>query len=153
VLTSGIRIKGELSGKSELLIDGELEGKIRLMESTVTVGASGRVKSDISAREIAVRGKVDGTLRGRERVILGNSSHVRGDLEAPRVMIEDGAVFKGKVEMGRAEEPRQASREIPRKALQPSPSVAPAGPVTPASAPANDAEPEVVVSPGVRTTP
>ncbi len=100
VLTRGICIKGELTGKADLLIDGEVEGSIRLGESRLTVGQSGHIQADIEASEIVVQGRVEGDLRGRERVSLGSSCQVVGDLEAPRIAIEDGARFNGRVEMG-----------------------------------------------------
>ncbi|HKF53109.1 MAG TPA: polymer-forming cytoskeletal protein [Candidatus Acidoferrales bacterium] len=107
VLTRGICIKGELTGKANLIIDGDLQGSIRLNESRLTVGQSGSIHADIEAREIFVYGRVDGDLRGRERVVLANSCHVEGDLEAPRVAIEDGARFNGRVEMGPAADARE----------------------------------------------
>lgn len=107
LLTRGICIKGELSGKADLLIDGEVQGSIRLGESRVTVGQAGHVRADIEAAEIVVRGRVEGDLRGRERVMLGDSCHVAGDLEAPRIAIEDGARFKGRVEMGPVADARE----------------------------------------------
>jgi len=107
VLTRGICIKGELTGKADLIIDGDLQGSIRLNESRLTVGQSGSIQADIEAREIFVYGRVDGDLRGRERVVLANSCRVEGDLEAPRVAIEDGARFNGRVEMGPAADARE----------------------------------------------
>jgi cytoskeletal protein CcmA (bactofilin family) len=107
VLTRGICIKGELSGKADLLIDGDVQGSIRLGESRLTVGQAGHIKADIEAAEIVVRGQVDGDLRGRERIVLGDSCRVAGDLEAPRIAIEDGARFKGRVEMGPAADARE----------------------------------------------
>lgn len=107
VLTRGIRIKGELTGKADLIIDGDLQGSIRLNESRLTIGQSGSIHADIEALEIFVHGRVDGDLRGRERVVLANTCHVEGDLEAPRVAIEDGARFNGRVEMGPAADARE----------------------------------------------
>ncbi|MGH9864094.1 MAG: bactofilin family protein [Candidatus Acidiferrales bacterium] len=107
ILTHGIRIRGELTGKADLFIDGDVEGSIRLGDSRLTIGPSGHVKADIEAREIYIRGNVQGNLRGRERITLGNSSHVKGDLESPRVAIEDGAQFKGRVEMGPVADARE----------------------------------------------
>lgn len=107
VLTRGICIKGELTGKADLIIDGDLQGSIRLNESRLTIGQSGSIHADIEALEIFVHGRVDGNLRGRERVVLANSCHVEGDLEAPRVAIEDGARFNGRVEMGPAADARE----------------------------------------------
>lgn len=107
VLTRGIRIKGELTGKADLVIDGEVDGSIRLNESRLTVGQAGHIRANIEAAEIFVKGQVEGNLRGRERVMLGNSCHVTGDLEAPRVAIEDGAKFNGRVEMGPSADARE----------------------------------------------
>jgi cytoskeletal protein CcmA (bactofilin family) len=107
VLTRGICIKGELTGKADLVIDGDVEGSIRLGESRLTVGQAGHVQADIEASEIVVHGQVEGDLRGRERVVLGSSCHVLGDLEAPRVAIEDGARFNGRVEMGPVADARE----------------------------------------------
>lgn len=107
ILTRGICIKGELTGKADLIIDGELHGSIRLNESRLTIGQSGSIHADIEAREIFVHGQVEGDLRGRDRVVLANSCCVKGDLEAPRVAIEDGARFNGRVEMGPAADARE----------------------------------------------
>lgn len=117
VLTRGIRIKGELTGKADLIIDGEVNGSIRLGESRLTVGQAGRIHADIEASEIFVHGQVEGDLRGRERVVLGNSCHVLGDLEAPRVAIEDGARFNGRVEMGAAADARERQNRRNPQAL------------------------------------
>jgi cytoskeletal protein CcmA (bactofilin family) len=143
VLTRGIRIKGELTGKADLVIDGEVEGSIRLGDSRLTIGQAGHIRAHIEAAEIFVRGKVEGNLRGRERVVLGSSCHVIGDLESPRVVIEDGARFKGRVEMGPSADARehqskrapQAATAPPRPSSAPEPSAAPARPSTQASAP------------------
>ncbi|HXT72651.1 MAG TPA: polymer-forming cytoskeletal protein [Candidatus Angelobacter sp.] len=126
ILTQGIRIRGELTGKADLFIDGDVEGSVRLGDSRLTVGPSGHVKADIEAREIYIRGNVQGNLRGRERITLGNSCHVKGDLESPRIAIEDGAQFKGRVEMGPAADARE--RQIKRTAPAITPSVTPSSP-------------------------
>src|SRR5579863_7827534 len=118
MLTQGIRIRGELTGKADLFIDGNVEGSIRLGDSRLTVGPSGQIKADIEAREIHIRGNVQGNLRGRERIILGNTCIVKGDLEAPRIAIEEGAQLKGRVEMGPAADARE--RQNKRTAIAPS---------------------------------
>lgn len=123
VLTQGIRLRGELTGKADLFIDGDVEGSVRLGDSRLTIGPSGHVKADIEAREIYIRGHVQGNLRGRERITLGNSCHVKGDLESPRIAIEDGAQFKGRVEMGPAADARE--RQVKRAAPALTPSVTP----------------------------
>ena len=136
MLTQGIRIRGELTGKADLFIDGDVEGSVRLGDSRLTIGPSGHVKADIEAREIYIRGNVQGNLRGRERITLGNSCHVKGDLESPRIAIEDGAQFKGRVEMGPAADARE--RQIKRTA----PAITP--PTTPSSTSSSDLTPNSV---------
>ncbi len=82
-----------------MYIDGEVEGKIHLGKSAVTVGPNGRVSADIEAREILVQGVVRGKLQGSDRVVLGRSSRVNGDVTTQHIVIEDGAQFRGHVEM------------------------------------------------------
>jgi cytoskeletal protein CcmA (bactofilin family) len=101
---SGLKIRGELSGNSDLYIDGEAQGKITLADSRVTIGPKGRVQADIEAREIIVEGSVQGNLKARENVRLGSSSKVQGSVLTPRIGIDDGATLRGKVEMTRAGE-------------------------------------------------
>ena len=122
ILTRGICIKGELTGKADLVIDGDVQGSIRLGDSRLTVGHAGHIRANIEASEIVVHGQVEGNLRGRERVVLGGSCHVLGDLEAPRVAMEDGAKFKGRVEMGPAADARerQTRKSEPAAASRPS---------------------------------
>lgn len=102
---AGLKIRGEFSGKSDLSIDGEAQGKIRLAEARVTVGSTGRVQADIEAREIVVNGTVEGNLKGAESVRLGPSSWVQGSVHTPRLAIDEGARLRGSVETVRASEP------------------------------------------------
>jgi cytoskeletal protein CcmA (bactofilin family) len=103
---AGLKIRGELSGSSDLYIDGEAQGKITLLDSRVTVGPNGRVQADIEAREIIVEGSVQGNLKARENVRLGSSSKVEGSVLTPRIGIDDGAKLRGKVEMTTAGDPK-----------------------------------------------
>ena len=96
----GLRFKGELSGTSDLYIDGEMNGNVRLEDSLVVVGPNGRVKADIQAREIMVHGTLNGNLFAAERIHeLGRESRVGGNLSSKHIQIEDGALFKGLVDM------------------------------------------------------
>ena len=106
LVTKAITIKGEITGREDLFIDGEVSGTVRITEGNVTIGPNGRVTADIEAREILVRGKVKGALRGRERVTLGPTGEVAGDVSTRRIVIEEGAVIPGNVDVVRAEEPR-----------------------------------------------
>jgi cytoskeletal protein CcmA (bactofilin family) len=113
-ITSGIRIKGEISGSDDLYIDGQAEGHFRFPESKVTVGPNGRVKANIEARDIVIEGSLTGNLKAAAAVQLGGSSRVEGSLIAARISIDDGARLRGKVEMTRAGEtkPGAEMREI-----------------------------------------
>jgi cytoskeletal protein CcmA (bactofilin family) len=84
-----------------LFIDGSLEGKLELSGASVTIGPNGKVKADIQAREIVVRGSVQGKLTGRDRVQLWNTGQVVGEVQTERLAIEDGALLRGKVETGK----------------------------------------------------
>jgi cytoskeletal protein CcmA (bactofilin family) len=97
-ISSGLKINGELSGDSDLYIDGEVHGKIRLGNTRVTVGPNGRVQADIEAREIVIDGTVEGNLKASERAHFGASSRVSGSVLTPRIGIDDGARLRGKVE-------------------------------------------------------
>jgi cytoskeletal protein CcmA (bactofilin family) len=106
-ISSGIRIKGEISGSDDLYIDGQAEGQFRFPQSKVTVGPNGNVKASIEAREIVVEGTVEGNLKATGSVHLGASSKVTGSLTTARIAIEDGARLRGKVEMTRAGSSKQ----------------------------------------------
>ena len=89
---------GEISGNAELVIEGRIEGEIDL-DSTVVVGDQGQVHGKIVAGAIEVAGKVVGNVHGRDRVEVLASGKLEGDVTSPRVVIAEGAFFKGKVEM------------------------------------------------------
>ncbi len=98
-----VALKGEISARENLLIDGEVEGSIELQEASLTVGQHGRVTADIRAKEIIIDGAVKGNLYASERIEIRRSGSVVGDLVSARVMIEDGAYFKGSVDIVRQE--------------------------------------------------
>jgi cytoskeletal protein CcmA (bactofilin family) len=105
---AGLKIRGELSGTSDLFIDGDVQGKITLNNSRVTVGSNGRVQADIEAKDIVVEGTVQGNLAASQSIRLGSSSKVEGGVLTPRISIEEGARLRGKVEMSRAGEGKSA---------------------------------------------
>jgi cytoskeletal protein CcmA (bactofilin family) len=101
-INSGLKIHGEISGSSDLYIDGEMQGKIRLGSARVTIGPNGRVQADIEARGIAIDGSVEGNLKASESVHLGATGRLQGSVATPRIGIDDGARLRGKVETTRA---------------------------------------------------
>lgn len=120
-IARGTKVEGTISGQAELVIDGEVEGEIQL-ESKVVVGPEGRVVGTIVAGSIQVGGKVHGNLRGLERVEVLASGSLEGDVVSPRVIIAEGAFFKGKVEMVDKSAARGAAKEsAPAKPAAPAP--------------------------------
>jgi cytoskeletal protein CcmA (bactofilin family) len=99
VVSAGLRIKGEISGNEDLLVEGTVEGPIQLQDGTLTVGAKGKVIADVVAREIVVYGDVQGNLTARDRIEIKSNGSVLGDLKTARMLIEDGAALKGSIEV------------------------------------------------------
>jgi cytoskeletal protein CcmA (bactofilin family) len=98
-------IKGELSGSEDLYVDGEVEGTIELRGHSLTVGPNGRVRAHVNARNVVVHGKVNGNIQASERVELRASANVTGDINTQRIAVEDGAFFKGGIEVQREAKP------------------------------------------------
>lgn len=118
-----IKIKGEVTGDEDLVIRGSVEGTIDLSSHEVTVGESGKVKADIKARTVIINGEVTGDITGGEKVIIAKTGHVRGNIIAPRMTLEDGAVFKGSIDMDPGE---KAAVKPASPAPAPKPTAAPA---------------------------
>lgn len=128
-----IVIRGEVTGDEDLLIQGQVDGSVTLDLHSVTVGNGGRVKAGIKGRVITVEGDVEGDLTAQEQIVLRGSARVQGDLKAPRVVLEDGATFRGLVDMGATMDKGQSPsagnaqvRKTEAKGDAPSPSSSPA---------------------------
>jgi len=100
-LGASLHVKGEISGNEDLHIDGSVEGLVQLEDRKLTVGASAKLTADVVAREVVVYGSVKGNLRARDRIEIKKDGSVIGDLTTARIMIEDGAYFKGSIEIDR----------------------------------------------------
>ncbi len=94
-----ITIRGDVTGDEDLIVQGRVEGTVDLKQHSVTVGPEGVVKADISGRMVTVEGEVKGNLKGHEQVTLRSSAKVEGDIVSPRVVLEDGATFRGSIDM------------------------------------------------------
>jgi cytoskeletal protein CcmA (bactofilin family) len=94
-------IKGELSGSEDLYVDGQVEGSIELSGNRLIIGPHGQVRANVNAKGIIVQGKMEGNIRTTERAELTKSAIVTGDIATQRVAIEEGAYFKGKVDIQR----------------------------------------------------
>lgn len=99
IIGQSIQIKGELTGHEDLTIDGSVEGKIELKENNLTVGPNGKIKADINAKTVTITGEVHGDVTAEEKVEMRETGKLHGNIVAPRVVIADGALFKGSVEM------------------------------------------------------
>ena len=99
VIGPGIHINGDINGDENLIIEGKVDGKIHLAAHQVDVGQSGKVKADIKAKIIKIAGEVRGDLIGTEKVVILRSGNVHGNIVAPRMTLEDGAIFKGSIDM------------------------------------------------------
>lgn len=102
-------IKGEVNGSESLFIDGKVEGSISLPGNRVTVGRNGNVSANITAREIVVLGKVRGNATASDRVDIRSEGSLIGDVSAQRISIEDGAYFKGGIDIRKATSEKPAS--------------------------------------------
>jgi cytoskeletal protein CcmA (bactofilin family) len=111
-------VKGELSGSEDLYLDGEVEGSIELRGHNLIIGPNGRVRANIHARDVIVQGKLDGNIQASERVELKKSAIVIGDVFTQRIVIEDGAYFKGGIDIQREPAKRPNEPPAPKEAVK-----------------------------------
>ena len=109
----GLFIKGEITGSESLFVDGKVEGSINLSGNRVTVGRNGQVSASIAAREVVILGKVRGNVLASDRVDIRAEGALTGDVAAARISIEDGAFFKGGIDIRKAETKPAASAQVP----------------------------------------
>ncbi len=115
-------IKGEVTGSESLYIDGRVEGSINLSGNRVTIGRNGVVSANINAREIGVLGKVRGNLTASDRVDIRSDGSLTGDVVAARISIEDGAFFKGGIDIRKAgTKPEEVTKSL---SITPEPAIA-----------------------------
>lgn len=120
-------IKGELSGSEDIYLDGTVEGNIELRGNNLMVGPNGRVRAGIHARGVIIEGKVDGDIEASERVELRKTAILMGSIVTQRVAIEDGAYFKGAVDVNRQAAAPQARAEAKRESAPAAASASAAG--------------------------
>ncbi len=106
-----LSVKGEISGNEDLYIDGTVEGAVQLGEGKLTVGATAHVTADIIAREVVVCGKVKGNVRAKGKIEIKKDGSVIGDLTMAQIIIEDGAYFKGSIEIEKSAE-KEADKNV-----------------------------------------
>jgi len=106
-----LHVKGEISGSEDLYIYGMVEGLVQLDERKLTVGTTAKVTADIIAGEVVVCGNVRGNVRAKNRIEIRKDASVTGDLTTPQILIEDGAYFKGLIEIDRVAE-KEADKNV-----------------------------------------
>ncbi len=118
-----IQIKGELTGNEDLTIEGKVDGKIFLKDHNLTIGANGRITAEVHAKTVVVVGEVVGNITADDKVEVAPTGSMKGDIVAPRVVLADGARFKGSIDMDRkgatmpASEDKSAIAELGRPAM------------------------------------
>ncbi|HXE65306.1 MAG TPA: polymer-forming cytoskeletal protein [Bryobacteraceae bacterium] len=135
-----VRIVGQIFTKEDLNVDGDVEGTIESAESKVTIGATGRVQASVKAREVVILGQVQGNVEATDKVDIRREAKLVGDITTARISIEDGALFKGSIDI-RKPEPKSTATSTVQPAAAASSSSASA-----ASAPASAAAAATPVS-------
>jgi cytoskeletal protein CcmA (bactofilin family) len=127
-LGSSLHVKGEISGNQDLYIDGTVEGLVQLDERKLTVGAVAKLRADVIAGEVIVHGSVNGNVRGKRKIEIKKDGSVNGDLTTAQIIIEDGAYFKGSIEIERSVEKEDDKNVLSRTASAPAMPTRGAGP-------------------------
>src|SRR5688572_26290331 len=124
-----VMVKGQIFSREDLVIDGEVEGTVEAQEHRVTVGPNGKVQAGVKAREIVVLGTIHGNVEATDKIDIRKDAKLVGDIKTARIVIEDGAYFKGSIDITKAEpkaqpKPQQAV-PAPAAAQQPLAATAP----------------------------
>jgi cytoskeletal protein CcmA (bactofilin family) len=114
-----VQIKGELTGSEDLLIDGQVTGSIELPDYQLTVGASGKVQANVNAKKVVISGTVKGNIHAVDNVTISKSGSLVGDVVVAGIVIEDGAYFKGSIDIQRPQE--NAAKPTPPKKIETAP--------------------------------
>ncbi len=123
VIGPRIKINGDVSGEENLSIEGQVEGSVHLKEFRVDVGPSGIVKANINAKVVKIDGTVEGDIVASEMATISRTGNVKGNITAPRMTLEDGAKFKGSIDMDPGETPKPAAKSAGNTAKNPEPEV------------------------------
>ena len=119
-----VKIVGDIFTKEDLNVDGDVEGKIESVENKITIGTTGRVQASVKAREVVIFGQVQGNVEATDKVDIRREAKLVGDITTARISIEDGALFKGSIDI-RKPEPKPAATPAASSST-PSPAAAPA---------------------------
>lgn len=110
-----LKLKGEMTGSEDVYVDGVVEGTIELTENALVVGPSGNVRAQVKARSVTILGHLEGKVQAGERIEIRKTGSLEGDLVTPRIVIEDGAVFRGSIDVLKPE----IKEKVPPKVSKP----------------------------------
>jgi len=111
VIGAGMTIKGEVSSQEDLYIDGEVEGALELKEHCLTVGPNGKTHSSVRAREVVVLGSIQGNVEARDKIAIRKNGRLVGDIKTAGIIIDDGAYFKGSIDIVKTDKPVTQKKE------------------------------------------
>lgn len=111
-----VMIKGQIFSREDLVIDGEVEGTVEAHEHRVTVGPNGKVQAGVKAREIVVLGSIHGNVEATEKIDIRKDARLVGDIKTARIVIEDGAYFKGSIDIVKSEPKRENKSQVVKEA-------------------------------------
>lgn len=121
-LGKNVTVKGQIFSREDLTIDGEVEGTVECHEHRLTIGPNGRVQAGLKAREIVIYGSIQGNVEAVEKIDIKKEAKLVGDIKTSRIMIEDGAYFKGSIDISKG---AQVQRPTPAQTSTPTVSAAP----------------------------
>ena len=98
-----VKVVGQIHSKEDLFVDGDLEGTVEALEHKLTIGSNGTVHADVKAREVAVLGSLEGDVEATDKIEIRKDAKLVGNIKTARILIEDGAYFKGGIEVVNAE--------------------------------------------------
>ncbi len=119
-----ISIKGDITGEESLIIEGKVDGTIHLKNNDLTIGQSGQVNANLTANVVRIDGEVKGDIVGVEKVIITKTGRVQGNIVGPRVTLEDGAKFKGSIDMDPSSTERSVGSQSPKPVTSAKPAAA-----------------------------
>jgi cytoskeletal protein CcmA (bactofilin family) len=145
-----VLVKGEIHSREDLYIDGEIQGTVELQESRLTIGPNGKLKASIRAREIIVFGLVQGNVEALDKIDIRKDAKLVGDIRTARIVIEDGAYFKGSIDIIKPEPSKSAAPSMAAKPAASSGTSASTTTSSPSSSP--DKQPSLTGSETAKST-
>ena len=122
-----VKIVGQIFSKEDLFVDGDLEGTVEALEHKLTIGPNGTVHAGIKAREVVALGTIQGNVEAAERIEIRKDARLVGDIRTARIIIEDGAYFKGSIDIVKPEPSKVARPSQPAAPPPPAANAVPAG--------------------------